>query len=121
VIQAYAVLTIVMGILVYYFWKSKSAKDLSDEDRTAQLILRARRMFPDVPYEHDRLDRLYQPYRREWKIAMDLGDPARANSYMRDLVLIHNAKLRALDDVIQFESEVIIPLNRKDVTLCPGK
>jgi hypothetical protein len=121
VIQAFILLLFLIVVLFYAFCQVRNAKEISDEERTDQLILRARRMFPNERFDHDRLDKMYQPYRREWKEAMDLGDTQRANSYLRDLVLIHNAKLRALDHVIQFESEVIIPLNRKEVTLCPGK
>lgn len=116
--EAIVYVAIVLAAAGFVFHKLKRQKISTDEERTLQLIARSRRMFPEEDYEHDRLDKLYQPYRREWKIAMDLGDQKRAESYMRDLVLIHNAKLRALDDLLNFESQVIMPLNGKELPLC---
>ena len=118
IIKVTICICICLSAAIYYFWNTKRQKNLTDEERTRQLIARARRMFPEERYEHDRLDLLYQPYRREWKIAMDLGDDKRAASYMRDLVLIHNAKLQALDDLINFEAQVITPLTGKELPLC---
>ncbi len=85
------------------------------EERTRYLLGQARRMFPNEAYEYYRLDELYQSYYGELRRTRGTEE-RRIAQLRRDMILIHEAKLRALDEMIDFESQVVRQFQNKKVT-----
>jgi len=85
----------------------KSVNNISERDLRMRIIDRANRMFPETPYLHERLDKLFQPYYREYLDAKSKGNINAQRNLLSGLTIIHNTKLEALQDTIEFESKII--------------
>lgn len=81
---------------------SRGSKPPSDEQRSVELLRKARLMYPDAENDIEALDMLYQHVYREMLLRKKAGE--NIDALAKDLLLIWKEKDHAIKRTVEFES-----------------
>jgi hypothetical protein len=95
-----------IAIVVYAMTVSSKRAGKSDDERTIELLKKTRLMFPSAENNIFALDAMYQSTFRELLVAQKEGKPE-GKTLKHDLILIFNAKNKAIFEAVRFEERYI--------------